>query len=134
MIHGDGLSAKVNLDPKGVVHPAPRLFPWPAVDDLGKPSTAFNRVGRHWFRPLGPDEKQSLENLVTHVLSRQKWVPDDIVFRLWHEHVRQVEVERAEALAHREGGYCVVTVDEWRQRHEAILPPEEGNLFRQGLQ
>jgi len=50
MIHGDGLSAKVNLDPKGVVHPAPRLFPWPAVDDLGKPSTAFNCVGMHWLR------------------------------------------------------------------------------------
>lgn len=78
---------------------------------------------------LDADAKHSLDNLVSYVLSRQEWVSDDIVFRLWQEHVEQAETEKAEALAHRAGDDRIVTVEDWRHRHEAILPPDEGGLF-----
>src|SRR5437867_710923 len=47
--HGDGLSVNVYLDPKGVVHPAPRLFPWLAVNDLDGPGCLL--AADQLFRP-----------------------------------------------------------------------------------
>ena len=67
---------------------------------------------------LVEDQRQSLENLVSYVSSKDGWVPDERVFRLWNNYRVEYRTEWDEALQYREGDNKVISVDAWRQRDQ----------------
>lgn len=67
---------------------------------------------------LSEDQRQSLENLVTYVSSKDGWVTDDRVFRLWNGYRVAYQTQRDEALQYREGDNKVLSVEAWRQRDQ----------------
>ena len=67
---------------------------------------------------LSHDDRLSRDNLVSYICSKNEWIPDDRVFRLWNSYLLESTKEAAEAVKYREGDSKVVSVAEWRRRDE----------------
>jgi hypothetical protein len=65
---------------------------------------------------LSQDQKESLENFVNYVLSKERWVEDKRVFNLWNDYLDQQKQELLEAVEYREGHGKALSTDDWRRR------------------
>ncbi len=65
---------------------------------------------------LETEQKESLENLVNYIFSKDRRVEDERIFALWHEYAEEYQREVAEAVEYREGGTRALTTDDWRRR------------------
>jgi len=65
---------------------------------------------------LADDQKESLDNLVNYIFSKDRCVEDTQVFGLWNDYLEEFQNEAAEAVEYREGGAKALTTDDWRRR------------------
>lgn len=70
---------------------------------------------------LSDDQRQSLGNLCVYVRSKDDWMPDDRVFRLWNKYWADSSQEAEEAIEYRGGDANVVSVEDWRRRDHGPL-------------
>lgn len=70
---------------------------------------------------LSVEQRQSLSNLCVYVRSKDDWVADDRVFRLWNKYSADSSREAVEAIEYRGGEANVVSVEEWRKRDHGPL-------------
>ncbi len=70
---------------------------------------------------LSREEKESLDNLIEFIFSRDDRYPEDRVFRLWNGYRQEFQEETAlVSVEHREGHNKIITVGEWRERDQRL--------------